>query len=78
MSENVRPKRDYHHGKTPAAWAGTILAMIGFLVGSAGFLISPYPNWMIVAVGAAVVALGVIVGWALVIAGYGDQHRRHG
>lgn len=74
MSENVRPRRQYHHGRTPAAWAGTGLALVGFVVGSVGFLLSPFPNWTVVAIGAALVVAGVVAGWALALAGYGENH----
>jgi hypothetical protein len=30
-----------HHGNTPAAWTGVALAMLGFLIGGIGLMLSP-------------------------------------
>lgn len=43
------------HGNTPAAWTAVTVAMLGFVVGAVGLLLSPV-NMMIFWVG---VALGV-------------------
>ncbi|GGO81637.1 HGxxPAAW family protein [Wenjunlia tyrosinilytica] len=57
-----------HHGNTPAAWTGVIIAFIGFCVaGGAVVLASPVLMW----VGLAVVALGGVVGKAMQMAGMG-------
>lgn len=68
------PARAYHDGKTPANWAGSMAVLVGFVVGSVGFLLGP--NWIVVAVGAAIVVLGLIVGWGMSIAGLGAVPRR--
>jgi hypothetical protein len=44
-----------NHGNTPAAWTAVSVAMLGFVVGAVGLLLSPV-NMMIFWVG---VALGV-------------------
>ena len=48
------------HGSTPAAWTGVSLAMVGFVIGGAGLILSPV-NMTLFWVGAvvAVVALPV-------------------
>lgn len=30
-----------HHGNTPAAWTAVLIALIGFVVGGAGLMLSP-------------------------------------
>lgn len=49
-----------HHGSTPAAWTGVTLAMVGFVIGGVGLMLSPV-NMTLFWVGAvvAVVALPV-------------------
>jgi hypothetical protein len=59
MSQGRTPKH-YHHGKSPAAWAGSIIAAVGFLLGTAAFLMGP--DWTFFWVSMAVVLLAPIVG----------------
>lgn len=63
----------YHHGRSPAAWAGVLVCLVGFLVGSVGFLLGPgpdiSPNWIIVGVGAVLILLGCVA--TLVLRGVG-------
>lgn len=63
-------RKHYHHGRTPAAWVGSILAAIGFVVSSVGFLLNI--NWPIVWVGFALVAVSVVLGGLMVKLGYGQ------
>ncbi len=35
--------REYHHGRTPAAWAGSIIAAVAFILGAVAFMVGP--NW---------------------------------
>lgn len=51
-----RPAKHYHHGRTPAAWAGATLAFIGILVG--GIAMVPTINWVVFSIGAVLFALG--------------------
>ncbi len=30
-----------HHGNTPAAWTGVVLAMLGFVIAGVGLLLTP-------------------------------------
>lgn len=57
------PAREVHHGRTPAAWTGTLIAMVGFLVGGLGFvgIGTDGPNWLMFWIGAAIVAISLIV-----------------
>ena len=47
-----------HHGRTPAAWAGSIIALIGFLVGAAGLV---FGSWPVFWAGGVLLALSLIV-----------------
>lgn len=51
-----------HHGNTPAAWTAVVIALLGFLVGGIGLMLSPvsYPVFW-VGVG-LVVAAGLVFG----------------
>lgn len=62
--------KEYHHGRTPAAWTGSILATVGFLVSTVGFLMNI--NWTVVWVGFALIALGTIAGGVMSKMGYGQ------
>lgn len=59
----------YHHGKTPAAWAGTLTATGGFVVGGIGMLLGP--NWVVFWIGAALLVLACILALVLQKLGYG-------
>jgi VIT1/CCC1 family predicted Fe2+/Mn2+ transporter len=49
-----------HHGRTVAAWTGSVIALVAFIVGAIAVLL---PNWPLfwVSVGLAVVAIIVTV-----------------
>ena len=59
-SQTRKPVKHVHHGRTGAAWAGTIIAMVAFLLGGIALVMG---NWVLfwVAVGLVVVALIVTV-----------------
>lgn len=59
-----------HHGMTPAAWTGSMLALLGFVVGSIGMMMGP--DWLVFGIGAALVVAGVVAGWGMSIAGLGE------
>ncbi|WCC80837.1 hypothetical protein O6R08_05105 [Cutibacterium equinum] len=54
-----RATRQYKHGGTPANWAGSIVALIGFIIAAVGAMAGP--SWITCIVGAAVVVLGGVV-----------------
>lgn len=60
----------YHHGRSPAAWAGSVVAAIGFILATVGFLMNI--NWPIVWVGLALVLVAAIVGYVMVKLGKGQ------
>lgn len=63
-------KREYHHGRTPAAWAGSIIVAVGFLLAAVGAITGPM--WALVIAGALIVLVGTIAGGILRGIGYGQ------
>jgi len=63
--------RAYHHGRTPAAWTGSILAAVAFTLGAIGFLLGP--NWTIVWIAAGLLLLAIVLAAVLRRAGYGQD-----
>lgn len=62
--------REYHHGQTPAAWAGSIIAAVAFILGTVAFLIGP--NWTLLWVAAVLLVLSLVTGGVLRRIGYGQ------
>lgn len=62
--------RYYHHGQSPAAWTGTIIAMIGFITLTVGIFLGPM--WVVVWVGIGLVVLSAIVTLAMKAMGLGQ------
>ena len=58
----------YHHGRSPAGWASSVIAIIGALVGTVGFLMNI--SWPVVIVGFALLIVAPIVGGTLRKMGY--------
>ncbi|MCS0636473.1 hypothetical protein NX801_12530 [Streptomyces sp. LP05-1] len=58
------------HGHTPAAWTGSIISFIGFCVAGV-FMVAANPVGFWVGIG--VILLGGVVGWAMKLAGMGQQ-----
>lgn len=50
----VRRGRYTHHGMTPAAWAGTVICFLAFLVGCIGVVLISYPLMIAGGIGLAV------------------------
>ncbi|WP_152363545.1 HGxxPAAW family protein [Microlunatus speluncae] len=48
-----------HHGRTPAAWTGVTIAMIGFIVG--GIAMVTGPNWTLFWISVAILVVSLIV-----------------
>ena len=71
----TREPREYHHGRSPASWIGSMTALVGSVVGTIGFLAG--------SVG-VIVAGFVIIGVALVATvllrsmGYGQANTGEG
>jgi hypothetical protein len=69
QSRDAHQGKHVHHGRTPAAWAGVTLAMIGFLIG--GFALVAGPNWTLFWIGAALCVLSLVVARVMQAMGYG-------
>lgn len=61
--------KHYHHGNSPAAWTGVLIVMAGFGVGSL-FTVRAEPLGVLG--GAAIVALGCVVGLVMRAMGLGQ------
>lgn len=62
--------KHYHHGRTPAAWTGSTIAVIGFIAGSIAFMMGP--NWLFFWISIAVILIGAIVGGVMSKMGLGQ------
>ena len=64
----------YHHGKSPAAWAGIMLSFLGILVGGLGMVppIGNPVNWTVVVIGAVIIVLGLAAAVVLRKLGLGN------
>ncbi|MFT4110668.1 HGxxPAAW family protein [Propionicimonas sp.] len=63
--------REYHHGRTPAAWAGSIIAAVAFILGAVAFVLGP--NWTLVWVASVLLILSLVTGGLLRRMGYGQS-----
>jgi membrane protein YdbS with pleckstrin-like domain len=55
-----KPVKHVHHGRTPAAWTGSLIALLAFIVGGIGFVIPPHPNWVVVGIAAVLIVIALI------------------
>ena len=46
-----------HHGRTVAAWVGSLIALVGFIVGAVGLV---FVNWPVFWVGGALLIVALI------------------
>ncbi len=58
-TDSARPRKHVHHGRTPAAWTGVTIAMIGFIVG--GIAMVTGPNWILFWISVAILVVALIV-----------------
>jgi membrane protein YdbS with pleckstrin-like domain len=63
-----RRGRHVHHGRTLAAWAGSVVALIAFIVGGIAVVIQ---NWPLFWVSVALAVVAIIVTVILQRMGYG-------
>lgn len=66
----ARTPKYYHHGRSPAAWAGSIAAAVGFVIAAIGSVLGP--NWVVVAVGAAVILIAGLATMVMKAMGLGQ------
>lgn len=72
MTDTSHAEPRSHHGNTPAAWAVVVLIIIGSTVATLGVVLG---DWIVFAIGVALVPVALIVGKAMQAAGLG-QYRR--
>ena len=63
-------EKHYHHGRTPAAWTGAVIAAVGFLLGTVAFLMGP--NWLLFWISIVIVLGGAVVGGVMSRMGLGQ------
>ncbi|GAA1057180.1 MULTISPECIES: DUF6704 family protein [Agromyces] len=59
---------DPGHGHSPAAWTAVVIMLLAFTIGTVAFFFDV--QWLVWA-SAALLVVGLVVGWALARAGYG-------
>lgn len=71
QARRTRQVRHYHHGRSPAAWTGVAIALVGFLVATASFFMGA-PHWLTFWIGMGLIVLSVLVGGIMKAAGLGN------
>ncbi|SHI62488.1 hypothetical protein SAMN02745244_00719 [Tessaracoccus bendigoensis DSM 12906] len=66
----ARTSKFYHHGRSPAAWTGSVIAAVGFVLGAIGSVTGP--NWPIAIAGGAVVLVGLLTTMVMKAMGLGQ------
>jgi hypothetical protein len=62
------PDKSVHHGRTVAAWTGSLIAMLATIMGGIGVMMQ---NWVLFWVAVAVLLVGVILAKVLQATGHG-------
>lgn len=66
----ARRPQYYHHGRSPAAWVGAVIAAIGFAAAAVGSVLGPL--WVLVIIGSALVLIGGLATMIMKVMGYGQ------
>jgi hypothetical protein len=64
-----KPHKHVHHGRTIAAWTGSTLAMIAFILGGIAMVLGP--NWVLFWISVAILVVGLIAAKVLQAMGHG-------
>lgn len=64
------PDKHVHHGRTAAAWVGSLIAMVATIMGGIGVMMQ---NWVLFWVAIAVMAVGVVAAKVLQATGHGAR-----
>ena len=64
-----QPQKHVHHGRTVAAWTGSTLAMVAFILGGIAMVMGP--NWVLFWIAVAILVLSPLVTKVLQAMGYG-------
>lgn len=77
MMTSTRQMKEVHHGRTPAAWVGSSVALVGFLVMFFGFTFGPHGipsiNIPISVVGGVILLLAPVIGGVMNKIGLGQD-----
>jgi hypothetical protein len=65
-----RRGKQVHHGRTIAAWTGSVIALVAFIVGAIALVMRPQ-NWTMFWVAAGLAVVAIIVTVVLQRMGYG-------
>ena len=57
-----------HHGRTAAAWAGSMLAMVAFILGGVAVMMQ---NWVLFGVAVVILVVGLVATKVLQVRGHG-------
>lgn len=66
----ARTSKYYHHGRSPAAWTGAVVAAVGFAIAAVAAVLGPAWAWVIV--GAVVVLIGGLTTMIMKAMGFGQ------
>jgi hypothetical protein len=66
---NDKPQKHVHHGRTVAAWTGSTLAMVAFILGGIAMVMGP--NWVLFWIAVAILVLSPLVTRVLQAMGHG-------
>ncbi len=65
-----KPEKHVHHGRTLAAWTGTSIALVAFILGGIAVVIQ---NWTLFWISAALLLVGLIATKVLQVMGHGAR-----
>lgn len=68
QSRDGHEGRHVHHGRTPAAWVGVGIAMVGFLLGGIAVVAQ---NWLMFTIAAVICVLALVAAKVLQVMGFG-------
>jgi hypothetical protein len=66
--QHDKPSKHVHHGRTVAAWTGTTIALVAFIIGGIAVMIQ---NWPLFWASAGLLVLGLIATKVLQATGHG-------
>jgi hypothetical protein len=66
--QHDKPSKHVHHGRTLAAWVGTTIALVAFILGGIAVVVQ---NWPLFWISAGLLVLGLIATKVLQVMGYG-------
>ena len=66
----ARTPQYYHHGRSPAAWVGSIVTSVGFVIAAIGSVLGPM--WLLIMIGAAVILVGALATMIMKAMGMGQ------